>query len=180
MKVNSWYIGAIAYGAVVMYLDPFRTFLGGLPRSATSIFLIALLSPIILLFSAGAKSNMNTDQNVTNDHWLLRLWKGQISLPLASIGYNVMGALFFTVMLHFVFFKLGHASFNLRGLQLTILTGVFFAYHMVSTTGTIRSIRCYEGKRMWVVAARIGLVLSTAVFVIGFAFALLGENMFST
>jgi hypothetical protein len=129
--------------------------------------------------SAGVNTNTQEQRESANAYWAEQLWRGDVSLPTAFLGYNVLGAFFVTLFAQFLYFRLTNAT-----LGSLLLWGLVFAvfglgYHVVSTVGTLRSSRIYAGSRAWVSLARFGVILSSIFLVLALIFTGLGVNVFT-
>lgn len=175
--------GAISYGILIVAYgkEYLLNLLAGFSPPLGSLVLIVFgwLPPVILIVMAFSESVMaNRQENKSSVGWLEKIWRGDISLPIAFLVCNVFGALLITLIGQFLYFQLEKAP----PFKILVLGSAFIlfglGYHIVSTVGTLRSSRQYSGSRIWVSMARFGVIWTSIFILLSLVLTALGFNIF--
>jgi hypothetical protein len=139
------------------------------------IFNIPWLVPLIIMFSLVVnetkKEQKIKSSAVDSDSLEMRLWRGEISLPIAFWKYTVPTILFVLVIGPFLFsgttnLSLSQVVFRLSAYLVLGLGGLIF-----TTVGTWRCAGRYSGSMVWRVLTKASVILSYILVMVSLIFA---------
>lgn len=181
-KKIGFILAAIFYGVLfIAYVkEPLLETLEGVPGALASLLFYLVLMPtfILLGMSAGVKIAEQEPKKSTNIFWAKRLWSGDVALPTAFLGYNLLGTIFVTLSAQFLYASLADASFDQKLLWGLIFTIFGLGYHVISIVGTWRSTRQWGGANPWISIAKYGVILSSIFLLSGLIVTGAGINIF--